>query len=443
MSEGSRRGCPFGFGRATPAEVGGPRLGRRSLLLGLGAGAAGGALALGVARAAPLPTADNAPAVENDGTRDRQPFYGSRQSGVVTAQPAAALLVAFDVLAEDRASLRGLFETLTTRAAFLMRGGPAETADRLLPPPDSGLLGPEVIPDNLSLTVAVGASLFDGRYGLEGQRPRHLVAMPHFPNDALVPGMTHGDILVQFCANTAETCIHALRDLIKNTPGLLTVRWQMAGFLPPHTIKKQGRDTVRNLLGFKDGTANLDARDEALMDRQVWVGRQAGGEPAWTRDGTYQVVRVIRTLVERWDRTTLIDQERIVGRFKNTGAPLGERNEHDLPDFADDPDGRVIPLDAHIRLANPRTPETASSLILRRAYNYNAGITKAGQLDMGLLFSCFQADLSAGFAAVQARLNGEPLEEYVKPIGGGYFFVLPGVTAEGETIGRSLLEATA
>jgi len=30
-------------------------------------------------------------------------------------------------------------------------------------------------------------------------------------------------------------------------------------FLPPHTIKRAGKDTVRNLLGFKDGTANLTA----------------------------------------------------------------------------------------------------------------------------------------------------------------------------------------
>ena len=37
---------------------------------------------------------------------------------------------------------------------------------------------------------------------------------------------------------------------------------------------------------------------------------------------------------------------------------------------------------------------------------------------MGLLFVCFQADLASGFLAVQARLNGEQLEEYIKPIGG-------------------------
>ena len=40
------------------------------------------------------------------------------------------------------------------------------------------------------------------------------------------------------------------------------MRWKIDGFLPPHTIKKLGKETVRNLLGFKDGTANLDASDE-------------------------------------------------------------------------------------------------------------------------------------------------------------------------------------
>ncbi len=117
------------------------------------------------------------------------------------------------------------------------------------------------------------------------------------------------------------------------------------------------------------------------------------------------------------------------------------QREHDLPDYADDPKGERIPLDAHIRLANPRTPETASSVILRRGYNYDRGLTKSGQLDMGLLFVCFQSDLNAGFLAIQQRLNGEPLEEYIKPIGGGYFYVLPGAADASRFLGEGLLSA--
>jgi deferrochelatase/peroxidase EfeB len=60
---------------------------------------------------------------------------------------------------------------------------------------------------------------------------------------------------------------------------------------------------------------------------------------------------------------------------------------------------------------------------------------------MGLLFICYQSDLEKGFITVQTRLNGEPLEEYLKPIGGGYFFTLPGVVDSNDYIGRSLLAA--
>ena len=152
-------------------------------------------------------------------------------------------------------------------------------------------------------------------------------------------------------------------------------------------------------------------------------------------------VRLVRMLVERWDRTPLHEQQQIFGRDKKEGAPLGKVREHDEPDYGDDPEGRRIPVDAHIRLANPRTPDTARSHILRRGYNYSRGVSRSGQLDMGLLFICFQQDLERSFITVQKRLDGEPLEEYIKPVGGGYFFALPGVPDAGSYLGAGLIQA--
>ena len=54
---------------------------------------------------------------------------------------------------------------------------------------------------------------------------------------------------------------------------------------------------------------------------------------------------------------------------------------------------------------------------------------------------CFQKSIETGFLAVQNRLNGEPLEEYIRPEGGGYFFALPGVTTAGGYLGQGLLDA--
>jgi deferrochelatase/peroxidase EfeB len=405
---------------------------RRSLLK---LGAASGVASFGMA-ASPRPRAAETDEIET--SHQAQPFFGAHQSGIVTPQPAAAVIVAFDVLARNRADLEQLFRKLTERITFLMVGGPVPTRDPLLPPADSGLLGPVVVPDNLTVTVAVGESLFDHRFGLEHLKPKHLVRMSRFPNDALDAGLCHGDMLIQFCANREETVIHALRDIIKNTPGLLAVRWKIDGFLPADTVRRLGKETVRNMLGFKDGTANLAASDAELMNRYVWIER-GGDEPPWTAGGTYQVVRIIRNLVERWDRTPLNEQQKIIGRYKTSGAPLGAESERDLPDYGADADGLRIPLTAHIRRANPRTPETNANLILRRPYNFSRGANSNGQLDMGLLFVCFQSSLTAGFIAVQSRLNGEALEEYIKPIGGGYFFALPGVPNPARFLGDSVL----
>lgn len=415
---------------------------RRRLLKGMGI--LGGAFAVSggcPVHAAPDDKSFSPGALSPSARQEAQPFYGLHQAGVTTPQQAAMMIVAFDVLATDKADLQRLFRLLNDRIAFLTKGGKAPlVTNPRLPPMDSGILGDDIYPDNLTITVSVGHSLFDERYGLQAHKPVKLQAMTRFPNDALDARLCHGDLLLQICANTNDTVIHALRDIIKHSPDLLSVRWRREGFISDHAARSKGKETPINLLGFKDGTANPDTTNQTLMDSILWV--TAGqGEPAWTVGGSYQAARIIQFHVEFWDRTPLREQETIFGRVKHSGAPIGMQNEHDVPDYASDPDGNVTPLDAHIRLANPRTPETQSNLMLRRGYSYSAGVSNAGQLEMGLLFVCYQHDLEKGFLSVQKRLNGEALEEYIKPIGGGYFFVLPGVQDDKHYLGQSLLEA--
>jgi deferrochelatase/peroxidase EfeB len=407
------------------------RLGRRAFLGSAAAGAAA------LAAAGCTPGSGDGGGATGPGRRVR--FLGEHQPGIDTPAAHFGLLAAFNLVQEDRARLARSLRELSDEARGLMEGRPPERRDTAYPPTETGILGPEGRTDGLAVTLSVGASLFDGRFGLAGRRPRELVRMPFLANDRLDPAQSHGDLLLALSADQPDVLLHALRQLMRRTRDNLVLHWMVDGYNRPDAKPVPGRTDNRNLLGFKDGTANLDITDKALMDELVFVGPD-DGEPAWAVGGSYQAVRIIRMFVEFWDRTPLNEQQKIIGRDKTGGAPLGLDRETDDPGYGDDPDGRRIPLDAHIRLANPRTPETAANRILRRGFNFSRGFDAAGRLDQGLAFVSYQKSLARGFLAVQARLKGEPLEEYILPVGGGFFFALPGVTSGESWLGQRLLD---
>ena len=103
-------------------------------------------------------------------------FEGAHQAGIArpeVPQPNA-VIASFDVVAASRAGLEVALQELTRRSRLLPSGWSPEAGDPLYPPEESGILGAATGPADLTVTVAVGASLFDDRFGLAEARPRQL-----------------------------------------------------------------------------------------------------------------------------------------------------------------------------------------------------------------------------------------------------------------------------
>jgi deferrochelatase/peroxidase EfeB len=362
-------------------------------------------------------------------------FEGTHQTGITHPANEQGLMAAFDLTATGLDELRETFVALSEEARRLMGGEPYEDREPAYPPLYTGTVGNPPPPADLSVVVSVGASLFDDRYGLADRRPAALEKMPFLANDRLDPARSHGDVLLSITSTHEDINLFALRQLHRATRETMALHWMLDGY-NRRTRARGGEAGKRNLMGFVDGTSNLDPTDDGVMDRYVWV-QDGDDEPAWTAGGSYHVVRVIRMLVEFWDRTRLSEQEALMGRRKDTGAPLDGEVETDVPDFSADPDGETTPLDAHIRLANPRTVDTEDDLIFRTGLSFSRGFDAAGQLDQGLAFVSFQRRM-AQFLNTQERLAGEPLEEYIRPEGGGFYFALPGVTSADGYLGEGL-----
>ncbi|MET3850752.1 MULTISPECIES: iron uptake transporter deferrochelatase/peroxidase subunit [unclassified Paenibacillus] len=367
---------------------------------------------------------------------DRIPFYGKHQAGIITPSQNFIYFAAFDVTTTDAKELKKLFQAWTAAAAAMTEGSMLgeESANHNLPPVDTGESA-GLSPSRLTLTFGAGPSLFDSRFGLASKRPANFSDLPAFNGDQLDARWCGGDLAVQACADDLQVAFHAIRNLARIARGTAVLRWTQEGFQRTGSADPAG-GTPRNLLGFKDGTANPDTTSSEQMNRVVWAGAEGGA--AWMAGGSYMAVRRIRMRIEVWDRSSLKDQEETFGRYRASGAPLGGQHEFDKVDLsAKGPDGSpAIPANSHMALARG----DGSVQILRRSYSYSGGMdAKTGQLDAGLLFICFQRDLQKQFIPLQQKLaKSDRLNEYIQHVGSAVFACFPGASSGGY-IGETLL----
>ncbi|MFD9358540.1 iron uptake transporter deferrochelatase/peroxidase subunit [Streptomyces sp. NPDC060031] len=402
---------------------------RRAVLGWGGAGLAIGAAAAGGAVAAFNSGTDSVPAAAAGAA---MPFHGEHQSGIATAVQDRLHFAAFDVKTKSRDELVKLLKDWTEAARLMTSGHPVGEGGYgglpEAPPDDTGeALGLKA--SRLTLTIGFGPGLFaKDRFGLEGKRPEALIELEQFPGDSLDPARSGGDLCVQACADDPQVAVHAIRQLARIGFGKVAVRWSQLGFGKTSSTTPD-EQTPRNMMGFKDGTRNISGTDAAGLEKHVWVG--AGDGSDWLTGGSYLVARRIRMHIETWDRTSLQEQEDIIGRDKGEGAPAGKSKERDEPFL------KAMKPDAHVRLAHPDSNNGVT--ILRRGYSFTDGTDGLGRLDAGLFFLAYQRDVRKGFVPLQRQLSkNDSLNEYIQHVGSAVFAVPPGVRDKDDWWGRTL-----
>ncbi|WP_137009498.1 iron uptake transporter deferrochelatase/peroxidase subunit [Aquitalea aquatilis] len=371
--------------------------------------------------------------------QDLIPFDGAHQAGIITPQQKHSYFAAFDLDTEQRADVIALLKRWTAAARRLSRGQTAlPLSGKIDAAPEDGGDSIGLSTGKLTLTFGFGPGLFSkngvDRYGLASRRPAAFVDLPKFNGDQLVPERSGGDLSIQACADDPQVAFHAVRQLAALAQGVASLRWAQTGFASAPADGSTGR----NLMGFKDGTNNPSTKDPALMKEFVWVGDEGG----WMKNGSYVVVRRIRIALEHWDRSELGFQQEVVGRYKDNGAPLGQKNEFEAMKLdATDKDGNtIIPDSAHSRVASPQ--ENGGSRILRRAYSYNDGSSFTAErwppwhqgieYDAGLFFIAYQRDPRSGFIRINKTVAArDMMNQYTTHVASAIFACPPGTDGKG------------
>lgn len=384
----------------------------------------------------------------------RYPFRGEKQQGILTPTQNNMYTAAFNVTVQDVGGLKELLSEWTVAAEHMCAGelvGGAPEGNHHMPPEDTGEAW-GYSPSGLTITFGFGRSLFvdehgNDRFGLKDKMPKILSdGVPKFANEALRAGSSDGDILIQTCSNDAQICVHAIRNLTRIAFGSATLKWSQIGYGRSSSTSR-GQQTPRNLFGFKDGTANLKAEDgDDLFGDNVWVQPEDDPNAQWMNGGTYFVARKIHMYLEIWDRVRLSEQQEVIGRDKQYGAPLSiasprASDEFEALDFTaqDDHGEPVIPTDSHVAVVAPEN--NGGHRMLRRSYNYTDGNDSLGRLDAGLFFIAYVRDPRKGFYPTLKKMTEQDaLTEYLQHQASALFAVPAGIRDGDEMVGQGLFE---
>ena len=393
---------------------------RRGFLAGSAAGAAAGVV--GVTGGALGATAAANSRLDTFAAERSVQFHGNHQMGIELEMQSVTNMVALDIKPDvDSAAMLRWMRLITDDIDRLSRGEPV-----LADPSPQLMIGPA----RFSAYVGFSRSLLR-KLGLESQAPEGMVELPTFSVDQLEDRYSGGDVLIHIAADDPIVLAHGTRSLVRDSMPFASVRWVQSGFAHTPGMVPGGM-THRNLMGQIDGTANPKI-ETADFDSVVWID----SGPQWIQGGTLLVFRRIAMQLDGWDQLGVPAKEEVIGRTLANGAPLTGEHEEDVPDLAArHPNGLlVIPDFAHIRRA---APQATQERIFRRPFSYENGFSAAGSLDVGLLWTAYQRDITEQFLPIQQRLDQlDLLNKWTVPIGSAVFGIAGGVQP-GEVIGEAL-----
>ncbi|MDB2439460.1 Dyp-type peroxidase [Hellea sp.] len=376
--------------------------------------------------------------------------YTSDYSGRISKQKNISIMRA-NCLLKKREDLQNLLKTITEFASEEIRRIPSVKHLRIL----------EAIPDSYRVTISlgIGATLFttlDGfdRYGISHHKPRYLKPMPSFLGDSeeLDPSASASDFIFLISSDHPYINVAIVRFFAEYLNKRFSKNYGFKGKAVEFLGVEEGfqRKDTREFLGFDDGIDNISMREDEL-ERLVYI-TQVDNEPDWCINGTYLVYRKIRERMPDWEKLTVVNQEAMIGRDKETGKPLSRQvtgPKGKTPVYSDSKDPADGALNSHIRKVQPRRNsedlfgiDDLDRRFLRRPYPFFDGLDESGNSINGLQFLAFMKSIQQQFEHVvnMWQLNPDfPVQgagidalyanNILETLDGGYYFCPPGLAS--------------